>query len=189
MTACNQIFAVEDMQDDCDTISEIEKLNTLVANQTALDAKTKNNATKADALKTKVAAMQDELTTLSSNTTLTTYCASLKVASTCSTMSKLQKEVDMAANATALDAKFNGNATKIANYQAKAAKAQTKLTAMQSNTTLADTCASLKSTTGAATDTSNTGTTTNASSDAVNVRPVGAMVSLAALFFAGVLLL
>lgn len=47
MTACNQIFAVEDMQDACDEMSSIEEAQLIIANQTLLDKKTKNNATKA----------------------------------------------------------------------------------------------------------------------------------------------
>lgn len=47
MTSCNQIFAVEDMKDACEDMSDIEEAQQIVANQTLLDKKTKNNATKA----------------------------------------------------------------------------------------------------------------------------------------------
>lgn len=56
----------------------------------------------------------------------------------------LQKTIDTAGNSTKLAAKTKGNATKEAEYQAKATKAQTKLAEMTSNTTLVDACSALQ---------------------------------------------
>jgi hypothetical protein len=144
MTACNQIFAVEDMQDECASMASMEKLAALVANTTALDAKAKNNATKIAAIQAKVSAQASMLSTMQANTTLTTFCSVENTKATCNKMASMQKEIALAANTTALDKKFKNNATKIADFQAKAAKIQTKLDAMTSNTTLTDACASLK---------------------------------------------
>lgn len=182
--ACDQIFAAQATEHDCGRIASMEKMAALVANQTALDAKTKNNATKADALKAKVAENADKLTTLSSNTTLTAICSGIKTESMCKSMNFLQKEVDLASNQTALDAKFKGNATKIANFQEKADKAKAKLAEMQSNTTLTSACASIKSTTGAAASGNNA-----AGNAAGHLQPVGATVSLVAVFLVGLFLL
>lgn len=59
-------------------------------------------------------------------------------------MIDLQKTIDIASNTTKLAAKTKGNATKEADWQAKAAKAQTKLESLTSNTTLVDACSALK---------------------------------------------
>ena len=142
MAACNQIFAVEDMEDSCQQMASLEKLQALVANSTKLDAKFDGNATKIAAVQAKASAGAEKLTALSGNETLTAFCASLDLEATCSQMTKLQKQVDKAGNATALSAKFNGNTTKIEEAQAKASKAAAKLQAMNSNTTLVNLCAS-----------------------------------------------
>lgn len=143
MAVCDQVFAAEAMEDACGRLQRMEKLAGVVANATALDLRTDGNATKSDALKAKVAADADQLTALQSNATLTAFCAGLDTQDACRNLARLQKEVDLAANATALDTKFNGNATKVANFQAKAEKVQAKLAALQENTTLTDACASL----------------------------------------------
>lgn len=142
MAACSQIFAVEDMEDACSQMASLEKLTALVANATKLDNKFDGNATKIAAVQAKASAGADELATLSSNTTLTQFCAAKDLESTCSSMAKLQKEVDKASNATALSEKFNGNTTKVEKAQAKASKAAEKLQAMSSNSTLVNLCAS-----------------------------------------------
>jgi len=61
--------------------------------------------------------------------------------SLCQNMAKLTQLVDFAANTTKLESKTKGNATKIAEIQAKASAASTELKTMSSNTTLVTTCA------------------------------------------------
>lgn len=102
MTACNVIFAQEDMEESCGQMAEIQKANEIIANATLLAKVTDNNATKADAFKAKVASKADELSALQSNTTLTTFCAGLQTKATCKSMAKLVKEQALAANSTAL---------------------------------------------------------------------------------------
>ncbi|KAF3766530.1 hypothetical protein M406DRAFT_241969, partial [Cryphonectria parasitica EP155] len=140
MTACLQIFAVEDMEDDCDEMTAIQKAQVIAANQTLLAEKTKNNATKAAEFQAKVSAKASTLATLSSNTTLTAFCAVRDDEQSCKAMAKLVKEQDLAANTTALNDKFNSDATKVSHFQAKVSEKATKLQTLMSNTTLLDTC-------------------------------------------------
>lgn len=102
MDACSQIFAVQAMDKSCGQMASIEEAQKIVANQTLLDKVTKNNATKADAFKAKVAAKAADLTAMQSNTTLTTYCAVQDDKAACKVMAKLNKEQALAANTTAL---------------------------------------------------------------------------------------
>lgn len=102
MTACNQIFAENDMEDACDKMQGLEKLNALVANQTALDEKTKGNTTKADAIKAKAQEKAADLTAMQGNATLTSFCAGFSDKQSCKSMAKLAKEQEFAANTTAL---------------------------------------------------------------------------------------
>lgn len=102
MTTCNQIFAVQAMTQDCASMASIEEAQKIAANQTLLDKATKNNATKADAFKAKVAAKAADLSTMQANTTLTAYCSTLSDKAACKTMAKLNKEQTLAANTTAL---------------------------------------------------------------------------------------
>lgn len=102
MTACDQIFAVQDTEDACDKMQGLQKLNALIANQTALDEKTKGNTTKADAIKAKAQEKAADLTAMESNTTLTSFCAGFSDKQSCKAMAKLAKEQEFAANTTAL---------------------------------------------------------------------------------------
>lgn len=65
---------------------------------------------------------------------------------TCSFVKKLQKEVDLSNNQTALDTKFKGNTTKIDAFKAEMTKMQAKLDALAANSTLMDTCNTLPQT-------------------------------------------
>lgn len=60
--------------------------------------------------------------------------------SLCKEMAQLTQMVKLASNETKLAAKTKNNATKIAEFQAKASEASTKLTTMESNATLVSTC-------------------------------------------------
>ncbi|KAK3315229.1 hypothetical protein B0H66DRAFT_337383 [Apodospora peruviana] len=198
MATCEQIFAVNAMEDACQEMAHLEKLQALVANQTALDEKTKNNATRADALKAKVEKEAADLTAMQSNATLTQFCSVQTTKETCRDMSKLQKQVDMAANTTALEAKFDGNTTKIERFQAKVAEKKAELEAMQGNSTLVEMCASLKSESGSSDSTglgSSTSEEQSQSSGGVTagagaLKPLGTMMaSLGAVSLFGLLIL
>lgn len=60
--------------------------------------------------------------------------------SQCKQVSKLTAITDLAANTTKLADKLKNNATKIAEFQAKAATATTELNTLKANTTLMDSC-------------------------------------------------
>jgi hypothetical protein len=143
MATCNQVFAAEQMRASCARMAALERLARLVANATALDAATKNNATKAAALKAKAAAEAGTLSSLQGNATLTQFCSVEETKATCHAMARLQKTVAEAANATWLDDHFKGNQTAIAKFKDRAAKEQTKLAALQSNSTLTSACSAL----------------------------------------------
>jgi len=55
----------------------------------------------------------------------------------------MTKLIALAANATALETKTKGNATKAEKIQSKASTAATKLSTMSTNTTLVDACSSI----------------------------------------------
>ncbi|KAJ2899276.1 hypothetical protein MKZ38_003326 [Zalerion maritima] len=66
---------------------------------------------------------------------------STSASSQCRTMSKLSRLIDTANNATRLDDKSDGNATRAAEIQARASAAVDTLTELQSNDTLVAACA------------------------------------------------
>ncbi len=143
MTTCNAVFAEKAMDRACAKMASIEELIHVAANQTLLDKKSKGNATRAAEIQAKASAEAGQLATMEGNTTLTAFCSQLDTKHACKSMKHLQKEVDRAQNQTALETEFNGNATKIAAFQAKASKAATKLAEMQSNSTLMNACAAI----------------------------------------------
>lgn len=102
MGECNAIFATKSSLNNCEKMFEIEQAQKIAANETLLAQITKNNQTKADAFKAKVSAKAAELATLSSNTTLTAFCAVQKDKAMCMNLAKLGKEQALAANTTAL---------------------------------------------------------------------------------------
>lgn len=102
MAACDQIFAVEDTEDACEKMQGLEKLNALIANQTALDEKTNGNTTKAELIKAKAQEKAADLTAMQSNATLTSFCAGFNDKQSCKAMAKLAKQQELAANTTAL---------------------------------------------------------------------------------------
>lgn len=116
MTACSSIFAENDMEDACDKMQGLQKLNALIANQTALDEKTKGNTTKADAIKAKAQEKAADLTAMEGNTTLTSFCAGLNDKQSCKSMAKLAKEQEFAANTTALVSSCSSQVTFCTGY-------------------------------------------------------------------------
>ncbi|KAG6357784.1 hypothetical protein INS49_013663 [Diaporthe citri] len=175
MTACDQIFAVQDTEDACEKMQGLQKLNALIANQTALDEKTKGNTTKADAIKAKAQEKAADLTAMEGNATLTSFCAGFNDKQSCKAMARLAKVQEFAANTTALNEKFNGDADKISKFQAKLSSKAEKVNALMSNSTLMDTCNSLGITTASTTTGASTsGSTDNKKSAAVSVNSLGA---------------
>ncbi|TGO89848.1 hypothetical protein BPOR_0091g00140 [Botrytis porri] len=132
----------------CKEMNKLEKLVDQAQNTTKLASKTNNNQTEIDNIVAKASAAAVQLDAMQANTTLVSTCAVIDAAQTtkkqCDKMEDLQKTIDTAGNSTKLAAKIKGNATKEAEYQAKATKAQTKLAEMMSNTTLVDACSVLQ---------------------------------------------
>jgi hypothetical protein len=84
-----------------------------------------------------------KLADLQGNATQATFCAAQADVSTCKHISKLQETIALAGNDTALQAKFDGNATKIDRFKTQATKAKTRLDKLMSNATLMRTCSGL----------------------------------------------
>lgn len=85
VSTCAVIAAAEKTANTCDDMEDLQKLATLAANETKLADKAKNNATKIAALQAKASEASVKLTSLQSNTTLTSACASIKSAKSNST--------------------------------------------------------------------------------------------------------
>ncbi|EFQ28205.1 hypothetical protein CGRA01v4_11803 [Colletotrichum graminicola] len=182
MATCDQVRAIQQENGQCRFMKRMERLQKLVANETALNEVTKNNATKADKLKSWAQQGQAKLTQLQGNQTLLQYCAAMTTKGDCKKMNRLSKIVALSKNDTALNDKFNGNTTKIENFKAKAAKKEAQLNEMMNNSTLMSVCKQLKdgkggnSGNGGKTD----GTKNGIDSGAAGVRAAGAL-SLAAI--------
>ncbi|KAK2020400.1 hypothetical protein LX32DRAFT_606564 [Colletotrichum zoysiae] len=144
MATCDQIRAVQQENGQCRFMNRMDKLQKLVANETALNEVTKNNATKADKLKSWAQQGQAKLTQMQGNQTLLQYCSAMTTKGECKQMNRLNKLVALSKNDTALNEKFNGNTTKIENFKAKAAKKEAKLNEMMNNSTLMGVCKQLK---------------------------------------------
>ncbi|KAG8162861.1 hypothetical protein KVR01_007339 [Diaporthe batatas] len=174
MAACDQIFAVQDTENACEKMQGLEKLQALVANQTALDEKTKGNTTKADAIKAKAQEKAADLTAMQGNATLTGFCAGFQDKQSCKAMAKLAKMQEFAQNTTALNEKFNGDADKIAKFQAKLSSKAEKINAMMSNQTLMDACNSLGITTASTTTGASNSNSSDKKSAAISINAMGA---------------
>ncbi|KAF2024794.1 hypothetical protein EK21DRAFT_77920 [Setomelanomma holmii] len=77
-TECAAIDAEQKTVSECKQMKQLQKLANLASNTTALDAmvsKKSLNSTEVDKLKEKISKAQTKLQTLSSNTTLTDFCA------------------------------------------------------------------------------------------------------------------
>lgn len=199
MSECSKVFAAGETRKSCAQMARLQRLEKLVANATALAEATKNNATKAAELQAKAKAEAGTLASLQANATLGQLCAVERTKQTCRAMTQLQKVVNQAANSTFLNDRFKGNQTKIAAFQARAAKAQTKLAAMQGNSTLTSACSALtpngKLTSAeaakASTNTTSSpgGSASGTKSAAGSIQPVAGIISLAAMLSAGLALL
>jgi ABC-type enterochelin transport system substrate-binding protein len=138
----------------CKEMASLTKLVALASNETKLADKTNNNATKIAEIQAKASDASTQLTTMESNTTLVSTCAVIaaaqKTEDDCDQITSMTKLVALAANETKLADKAKNNATKIAEYQAKASAAAVKLQTLQANTTLTDACTSIASAKAAA---------------------------------------
>ncbi|OLN85590.1 hypothetical protein CCHL11_05774 [Colletotrichum chlorophyti] len=178
MTACEQVRAVEHENGQCRFMNHMDRLQKLVANETALNAVTNNNATKAEKLKAKVQEGMAKLGELQKNQTILQYCAARTTRGECKQMKHLSKLVALSKNDTALNERFNGNTTMIEMFKAKAARTEVKLNEMMNNSTLMGVCKSLKSGKGDKNGVSNG--KNGIDSGAAGVRAAGAL-SLAAI--------
>ncbi|KAK1993882.1 hypothetical protein LX36DRAFT_684004 [Colletotrichum falcatum] len=185
MATCDQIRAVQQEKGQCRFMNRMEKLQKLVANDTALNEVTKNNATKADKLKAWAQQGQAKLTEMQGNQTLLQYCAAQTTMGECKQMNKLNKMVTLSKNDTALNDKFKGNTTKIDAFKAKAAQKEAKLNEMMNNSTLMGICQQMKdgkqpSTGDSSGKPASGGTNNGIDSGASGVRAAGAL-SMAAI--------
>ncbi|KAL0942316.1 uncharacterized protein CTRU02_200202 [Colletotrichum truncatum] len=144
MATCEQVRAVQMENGQCRFMNRMDHLQKLVANETTLNAVTKNNATKAEKLKAKVQEGMAKLGEMQKNQTLLQYCSARTTKGECKEMNHLNKLIALSKNDTALNDKFKGNATKIEKFKAKAAKKEAKLNEMMNNSTLMGVCQQLK---------------------------------------------
>jgi hypothetical protein len=91
VSTCAVIAAAAKTEEECEKMSELQKLVTLASNETALAAKTKNNATKIADIQAEASAASVKLETLTSNTTLTDVCTSIKASKAADKASKAAK--------------------------------------------------------------------------------------------------
>ncbi|KAH7383086.1 hypothetical protein BKA64DRAFT_176746 [Cadophora sp. MPI-SDFR-AT-0126] len=128
----------------CKQIRKLQKFVDLASNTTKLEEVTKNDAAKVAQLQAEASAAATQLTTLQSNATLVSDCAIINASEEqedrCEETFELQAFIAFASNTTAVAAKTENNATKIAAIQAKASTAATKLQALTSNSTLQAAC-------------------------------------------------
>ncbi|KAL6711192.1 hypothetical protein ACN47E_005723 [Coniothyrium glycines] len=78
---CAVIQAAQQTKSDCRAMKQLQQLTSLASNQTAMDAfvsKKSLNSTQVDKLKERITKAETMFQTLSSNTTLTDFCATLK---------------------------------------------------------------------------------------------------------------
>ncbi|CAJ2503422.1 Uu.00g108160.m01.CDS01 [Anthostomella pinea] len=132
------------VKSQCHEVAKLTSDVELATNDTQLGDHFDNNQTEIAAFKAKAADMQTELDTMSSNSTLMTSCAVIAAhedaVDSCDKMQSWEKSIAAAANGTKLTDKFDGNATKVTAFQAKASSEATKLAALASNSTLTQFC-------------------------------------------------
>ncbi len=140
IATCNQIFAVRATENDCHELHRLQHHADIAANQTKLDHFSHGNTSRADALKADVAAKAATLSALSSNATLTAFCAGEADKASCRKLKSWQKEISESTDTSAVASKFHNNQTAIDHYQERIANLTTRLQALQSNQTLTDAC-------------------------------------------------
>ncbi|PMD36032.1 hypothetical protein L207DRAFT_494752, partial [Hyaloscypha variabilis F] len=132
------------LERECDKIFSLEKLESLVANSTALAEVAHGNATKIAELQAKASQDASKLADLQSNQTLIVECQILaaeeKLERDCLELLKLEEFLRFSSNATEVSTKVNNNGTKITEIAAEASQSATKLQQLQSNSTLVAIC-------------------------------------------------
>ncbi|TVY57852.1 hypothetical protein LCER1_G002117 [Lachnellula cervina] len=105
MSTCAVIDAAAKTDDECQSMKSLQKLVSLAGNDTALADKAKNNQTKIDAIKGLATKAQTKLDAMTSNSTLTTACDSIK-----SSKASKNGTKDAAASASAAGASASSTA-------------------------------------------------------------------------------
>lgn len=160
---------------ECAEIERLTSLTDLVNNSTKFASfSTHHNLSAADQakLQAKAANATTKLTTLQSNATLVSACATIdaaqKLKMQCKEMKALTKLTDVANNATALaelQSKHNLTAAQVQKIKNEAANATTKLNKLKGNSTLVTACEDMKD----GDETGSSGTTKTATSGAQGV--------------------
>jgi len=132
------------IKSECKEFFSLEHLELSAANTTALADKTQNNATKISEIQAKASKDASKLAALKSNLTLVEECAIFaaaeKLEHDCNEISRLDRFLAFAGNATAVAIKAQNNSTRIGEFAAKASKDAAKLEKLESNSTLVSLC-------------------------------------------------
>ena len=128
----------------CYEIQSLNHLNSMVANKTALDKATNNDAAKAEKLKQKAQKESQRLQKFMGNSTTMVKCNQMfafqHMQSDCRTMHSIQHLQKIANNQTLLDKHAHGNGSRAAALKAQAAAKNGQLQSLQSNQTLTAFC-------------------------------------------------
>ncbi|KAI6355680.1 hypothetical protein MCOR25_008124 [Pyricularia grisea] len=129
----------------CNKMFKLEGLEKIAANETLLNKITRNNATRADAIKDKAKKAETELKTYQSNSTLVTECGKIAAErmekQQCNEMHRLEQLEKIAGNDTLLNEVTKNNATRADDLKKKAEERKATLETLQKNTTLTAFCA------------------------------------------------
>ncbi|KAJ4986160.1 hypothetical protein SVAN01_08313 [Stagonosporopsis vannaccii] len=147
----NEAQTERSMKSTCKRITQLSNLSDVAGNQTLRDtliADQKLTPEQVDYIETKKDAIESELATLTSNTTLSTECNSInahrKAVKDCKKLDKLEKLVEMANNKTAYDEHLAGellNKMQMEQLKKNMEDAEIKLQALHGNSTLVELCA------------------------------------------------
>lgn len=144
VNVCAQKKAVRQETFQCYRMVGMQRFEKMVNNQTMLDKVTKNDKTRADALKKKVEENKEKLNKLQTNATLTQFCAGVHTKHQCSRMARLTTKVErdqkIVNDQAALDNRFKKDGVRINLFKARAARDQQKLNEMKGNQTLTNAC-------------------------------------------------
>ncbi|KAH8883453.1 hypothetical protein GQ53DRAFT_811464 [Thozetella sp. PMI_491] len=144
---CAIIAAADKLRHDCKKLAQLERFVKFASNKTAVEEKTKGNATKAAEISAEEPKVAAKLKKLEGNSTLVGLCHDLdaknKDKRKCAEINKLEAFVAFAGNATAVAEKTKGNATETAAIKDKSTKDSALLAKLKNNATLVSTCAAL----------------------------------------------
>jgi hypothetical protein len=144
---CAIIAAADKLHHDCKELSRLERFVKFASNKTAVEEKTKGNATKAAKLNAEEPKAAAELNKLEGNMTLVGLCQDLNAKDRderkCTQIKKLEAFVAFAGNATAVAEKTKGNITEAAAIKDNSTKDSALLAKLKNNATLVSSCAAL----------------------------------------------